>query len=210
MRKWGLKNPLTPKGEAARKKTRFAALATGALFSVCVLIGLADSSVNAPDEMSKEIPIDLKFAHKQARKAAPAPPKAAEMPQNAEIPLDIAKENPFVGKADLPPRESASPAQTAAPPIADNLGAALPQPSVPAPPPLTAPTDPAIPRPANAAQGAAVQGVIIGNAGDNMAILSNGSLVQEGDEYMQSRIAAIGQDGIHLENGQKISYGIRP
>lgn len=208
MRKWQwhLKNPLTAKG-AARKKTRFTALAAGALFSTCVLIGFVNSNLNAPEELSKEIPIDLNFKHKQAQKAAPAPPKAAKLPKNAEIPLDIAKENPFVGKADLQAQEkSASPA----PSVADNLGAALPLPSVPAPPILTAPTDQAGARSSSAVQGAAVQGVIIGNSGDNMAILSNGSLVQEGDEFMQSRIAAIGQDGIRLENGQKISYGIRP
>lgn len=56
---------------------------------------------------------------------------------------------------------------------------------------------------------AQINGVITGDDGSNMAIMSNGKVVKEGETYRDSRIAVIGGDGITLENGEKISYGLR-
>lgn len=51
-----------------------------------------------------------------------------------------------------------------------------------------------------------VQGILMGNGSANMAIMSDGSLLSEGERYQDSRISWIGGDGIHLENGNTIKY----
>ena len=48
-----------------------------------------------------------------------------------------------------------------------------------------------------------VQGVGIGS---NIAILSDGRVVSEGDTYNDDRIAYIGGDGITFDNGEKLQY----
>ena len=70
--------------------------------------------------------------------------------------------------------------------------------SVPAPstPPATVPQ-----------QSASVQGVLTGEDGNNMAIMSDGTVLSEGESYRDGRIAYIGGDGIHFDNGNTIPYG---
>jgi hypothetical protein len=51
-----------------------------------------------------------------------------------------------------------------------------------------------------------VQGIFTGNDGNNIAIMSDGKIVQEGDSYQDNRISYIGGNGIHFENGNTISY----
>ena len=51
-----------------------------------------------------------------------------------------------------------------------------------------------------------VQGIGIGNSGNNIAILSDGRVVSEGDTYNDGRIAYIGGDGILFDNGEKLQY----
>ena len=51
-----------------------------------------------------------------------------------------------------------------------------------------------------------VQGIGIGNSGNNIAILSDGRVVSEGDTYNDGRIAYIGGDGITFDNGEKLQY----
>ena len=51
-----------------------------------------------------------------------------------------------------------------------------------------------------------VQGIGIGNSGNNIAILSDGRVVSEGDTYNDGRIAYIGGDGIRFDNGEKLQY----
>lgn len=65
-----------------------------------------------------------------------------------------------------------------------------------------------MPSSAPAPQGgsASVQGVLTGDDGKNMAIMSDGRVVQEGDTYQDDRIAYIGGDGITFEDGHSISY----
>lgn len=60
--------------------------------------------------------------------------------------------------------------------------------------------------PAPQGSSASVQGVLTGDDGENMAIMSDGRVVQEGDTYQDGRIAYIGGDGITFEDGHSISY----
>ena len=60
--------------------------------------------------------------------------------------------------------------------------------------------------PASQGDSASVQGVLTGDDGENMAIMSDGRVVQEGDTYQDGRIAYIGGDGITFEDGHSISY----
>lgn len=50
-----------------------------------------------------------------------------------------------------------------------------------------------------------VQGIATGDSG-NVAIMSDGRVVSEGDTYNDNRIAYIGGDGITFENGTSIKY----
>lgn len=51
-----------------------------------------------------------------------------------------------------------------------------------------------------------VQGIGTGDNGRNIAILSDGRVVSEGDTYNDGRISYIGGDGITFENGNKLQY----
>lgn len=53
----------------------------------------------------------------------------------------------------------------------------------------------------------AVKGVFIGSDGKNTAVMSDGSIVSEGDNYQDGRIAYIGGDGIHFDDGKHLKYG---
>ena len=52
----------------------------------------------------------------------------------------------------------------------------------------------------------AVQGIAMGDNGSNIAIMSDGKVVSEGDVYRDNRIAYIGGDGITFDNGTKVRY----
>ena len=52
----------------------------------------------------------------------------------------------------------------------------------------------------------AVQGIVTGDGGSNIAIMSDGRVVSEGDVYRDNRIAYIGGDGITFDNGTKLKY----
>lgn len=56
-----------------------------------------------------------------------------------------------------------------------------------------------------AAAPAKIQGVFVGES-SSMAIMSDGTVVSEGESFQDSRISWIGGDGIHLENGNTIRY----
>lgn len=86
-----------------------------------------------------------------------------------------------------------------------------PRPSLPAIPQagsIPAPSTPpaAAPKPSQQG-GASVQGVLTGEDGNNMAIMSDGTVLSEGESYRDGRIAYIGGDGIHFDNGNTIPYG---
>ena len=46
----------------------------------------------------------------------------------------------------------------------------------------------------------------MGDNGSNIAIMSDGKVVSEGDVYRDNRIAYIGGDGITFDNGTKVRY----
>lgn len=51
-----------------------------------------------------------------------------------------------------------------------------------------------------------VQGILMGNDGSSMAILSDGSVVETGDTYKDGRIAYIGGDGIKFDDGSSMQF----
>lgn len=51
-----------------------------------------------------------------------------------------------------------------------------------------------------------VTGIVIGKDGGNIAILSDGTVVTEGETYKDGRIAYIGGDGIHFDDGETMEY----
>lgn len=141
--------------------------------------------------------------------------------------------NPFVEVASgnvVPTGET-----NAVKPVAGNLtlpAIAAPRPSVPsysAPASSSLPAIPAInPRPSSlpvpgelnvkvppapdsssstsSGNSVSVQGVMTGEDGTNIAILSDGTVVGEGETYHDGRIAYIGGDGIRFDNGDKLEY----
>lgn len=93
-----------------------------------------------------------------------------------------------------------------------------PLPNLPVIPQAQAPSNPSaspMPLPPNApnaqtpkpSQQASVQGVVTGEDGENMAIMSDGSVVSEGETYQDGRIAYIGGDGITFDDGSSLKYG---
>lgn len=56
---------------------------------------------------------------------------------------------------------------------------------------------------------ASIQGILTTEGeGSNIAMLSNGRLVREGDYFGSEKINQIGQDGMILSNGSKIAYDL--
>lgn len=86
-------------------------------------------------------------------------------------------------------------------PAIPNMSGSIPMPSFQAPSMAQA-------GPAAVSQGAGdrVSGIITGNDGSNVAIMGNGQVVSQGDNYGDGRIAYIGGDGIKLDNGRSITY----
>lgn len=60
--------------------------------------------------------------------------------------------------------------------------------------------------PAHTPAMASVSGVMTGSNGDNIAVMSDGSVVTEGETYQDKRIAFIGGDGIQFDDGSSIQY----
>ena len=82
----------------------------------------------------------------------------------------------------------------------------MPRPSLPMPGNNSIPV-PAIPSGGQPAlKTASVQGILTGDNGQNMAIMSDGKVVSEGDVYNEGRIAYIGGDGIKFDDGHSIGY----
>lgn len=105
---------------------------------------------------------------------------------------------PSMGMGDLPSIPS-SPSYLPRPSVTASLPAIpranTPTPSVPKPP-----------APQKQENQATVSGVLTGEDGNNMAIMSDGKVVSEGDSYNGNRIAYIGGDGIKFDNGHAIGY----
>lgn len=82
-----------------------------------------------------------------------------------------------------------------------------PAPNVPTASPMPLPSGAPAAQPPKPSQQASVQGVITGEDGENMAIMSDGSVVSEGETYQDGRIAYIGGDGITFDDGSSLKYG---
>ena len=135
----------------------------------------------------------------------------------------LLKVNPFVGVQEMNGGEAGEGGRTMVagsiplPAIPRMAGSSSPgNPSYSAPRSIPLPAIPGrgtVPIPSSStsapqpqANSASVQGVLTGDDGENMAIMSDGRVVQEGDTYQDGRIAYIGGDGITFEDGHSISY----
>ena len=117
--------------------------------------------------------------------------------------------NPFVEIGDLivdvkNPEQPVMTARTQA--VSANLPA-IPRPNIPVIP-TPNPSGFSIPSKASAkpTPPPGVQGILTSDDGSSMAIMSDGSIVSEGDVYHDGRIAWIGGEGIHFDNGTSILY----
>ncbi|MBO6235637.1 MAG: hypothetical protein J6N22_02830 [Schwartzia sp.] len=109
--------------------------------------------------------------------------------------------NPFIDPSSLP-KQSRSASHAALPSIPQT-----------APAPVGNVPVPAVPRqpvhPSGGGTGTkplGVQGVLTGGKNGNMAIMSDGTVVTEGDTYQDQRIAYIGGDGVTFDNGHHLDY----
>lgn len=128
------------------------------------------------------------------------------------ITIDISSQNPFLTK-DIEPTEPLPENQIAA--YAAPSGGSAPRAAAVLPViPNHQPSArlPRIPSPDGQNQArqvpaapAKIQGVFVGEF-SSMAIMSDGTVVSEGESFQDSRITWIGGDGIHLENGNTIRY----
>lgn len=146
-------------------------------------------------------------ATKQERKADMAKPASS---QANELALAL-KKNPFIEVRAMQPESETSAtaaqstnkvsyaANTSLPAIPNNY----PRPRVPMPGQTgSIPQAPAAPSGGQVT----VQGILTGEDGNNMAIMSDGSVVGEGETFQDGRIAYIGGDGITFENGNRLEY----
>ena len=59
---------------------------------------------------------------------------------------------------------------------------------------------------APAAASPAIAGILTSSDGQAMAIMADGSIVSEGDTYLDGRIAYIGGTGIEFDNGDTLEF----
>lgn len=143
--------------------------------------------------------LEKQIAEKQPEKTVDVPakqesPKIMQTP--ASVGSDIAQSYPFY----IEPENTASAALQA------KSSAALPMiPSYQPRPNLPKPMIPEFPQ-GKAQEEAEIKGVFVGGGNKNIAILNNGKIVEEGDVYQNNKIAYIGGDGIHFENGTTMKY----
>lgn len=126
----------------------------------------------------------------------------ATNPKTGQAKVDIAAIYPFyIEKTTQPaPHEGQTVSKNL--PAIPNYQVSPKIPSIPIPglpPDILLPSNPKV-------AGVGVQGVFVGEDGKNMAILNNGTIVSEGDNYQDGRIAYIGGDGIRFEDGKTIKY----
>lgn len=116
--------------------------------------------------------------------------------------------SPVVGARALPAiPNSSSPVQASVPSMYRSSTPALPPiPSIAPSSITTLPSSDSKPL-QNSSPAVTVQGVFTGSDGNNMAILSDGSVVSEGESYQDGRIAYIGGDGIKFDDGKTMNYG---
>ena len=176
------------------------------LLSVIIVCGLltikgvaerlwSDNSVPVPSSQQQEV-------HVATEKAPLPPPNNGAAPKGSRLSTQLAvlqQKNPFIDPTALPKqsRNDALPAipQTAPAPVGN-----VPVPAIP--------RQPVQPPAGMAGEKAAigVKGVLTGGRNGNMAIMSDGTVVTEGDTYQDQRIAYIGGDGLTFDDGHHLDY----
>lgn len=200
--------PSKPKKASADKKKKLLAVALLALVTCSgasfVYFSIASDSVDTQVKPSTK---------KQASKNEQEKPSI-----NDGIDLAKLSVNPFVeiNKGEMVAAgDSASAPPVGAPAQASYQGSSnrgLPAiPSGYPRPNLPTFNKPAIPNsaPASVPQSSAtpeISGIMTGNDGESIAIMSDGNVVMAGETYNDNRIAYIGGDGIHFSNGDSIEY----
>lgn len=120
-------------------------------------------------------------------------------------------ENPFIEINDFDP-EKQDIAEMATNGNSDNNfpsshRGSIPLPAIPAIPALPIPPSyPGENSPVPGRQAISVAGISMDDSGNAIAIMSDGNIVSEGDNYMNDRIAYIGGDGLLFDNGEKLEY----
>lgn len=130
-------------------------------------------------------------------------PEKANKPKRAALDnlAALSTKNPFIDPALLP-KQARGGAQAALPSIPQTAPA--PVGNVPVP---SIPNQPVRPPGETAGKPSlGVQGVLTGGKNGNMVIMSDGTVVTEGDTYQDQRIAYIGGDGVTFDNGHHLDY----
>lgn len=148
-------------------------------------------------------PGNTKNGKKQAAPSKKADVKAPDMPEPVANILAI---NPFVEISEIAGDEIPAPAGYGA---GTQPRGNIPLPAIPGAGSIPLPAgqmpgsspSPAVPR-----ENITVQGVLVGGDGGSMAIMSDGSLLTEGDTYRDGRITYIGGDGIRFDDGSSMDY----
>ena len=194
------------------------------LYAVCIPITIWLLSSSLGDLLGTDVPAAQPVGNNSAVNTASVQSqnKAAPVQHNqgggvniltadasASIILGEDSSNPFVEISELVV-DNANPQQpvmTAKSQVSAGSLPAIPRPNLPGIPtpnpggfsiPNNVPVTPAAPP--------AVQGILTSDDGSSMAIMSDGTLLSEGDVYNDGRIAWIGGEGIHFDNGSSILY----
>ena len=201
----------SPSGkEAKQKKMLRGAIAIMAV----VFVGLAmHNQGGSTNKKVNKLPSAMHEQAQQDKATAKADSKKDSQKSKIHITTDIANINPFIADDSMEGSDVVVDAATSTP-IYKNSGSASanlpvipgrqPKANLPTIPNGGQPRDEAQAQPQQSAP-AKVQGVFIG--GDsNMAVMSDGSVISEGEYYNDNRISWIGGDGVHFENGETIRY----
>lgn len=173
------------------------------VIGVCGLLTLKGVAGNMLAENNTPPPTPL------VQKTATSSSTPQNEPMESNVPKQAAAgqvealslKNPFIDPSLLPKQQrggtqAALPSipQTAPAPVGD-----VPVPAIPRQPVVP-------PEGTGRTPSLGVQGVLTGGKNGNMAIMSDGTVVTEGDTYQDQRIAYIGGDGVTFDNGHHLDY----
>ena len=181
------------------------------------------TNASTPDPVAQKKP-----AATQQQQQTQKKDEAPQMMENASVAKgSLLTMNPFVEASNLASLGDGKPKEATTigkahshinlpevPTIQYNSPSYMPRPSIPSSlpsiPSVSVPAPASVPRPADASSSGGSQptvaGVLTGEDGNNMAIMSDGRVVSAGDNYNGDRIAYIGGDGIQFDNGHSIGY----
>ena len=165
---------------------------------------LDSDEVHPPKQTSQKAQKAQKAQKKKDAKQTPEQVSAQDIPK--VITLDLT-ESPFIEisllRKAVPDEEGNIPDVQYVPRYSANADLpAIPRPSLP-PIPGNAPMPDGM---APAAASPAIAGILTSSDGQAMAIMADGSIVSEGDTYLDGRIAYIGGTGIEFDNGDTLEF----